>query len=89
MQFYETDKVVVSLKYDIEYKKTIGEIYSKIEENAHCVGTISESSIGIPELQIFRKYNNKSYIKKDFEKLKPEIKSYMNMWHERASRGFC
>ncbi|MCI8361687.1 MAG: hypothetical protein HFJ41_00750 [Clostridia bacterium] len=88
MQNYETDNIIVSLRYDIEYKKTTGEIYSKVEgeQKEHCVGSVVENPIGIPEVRILKKYNNRSYIKEDFEKLKPKIESYINMWRERASR---
>ncbi len=93
MQIYETNQIDVRLKYDIVDGVTSGEIYLKTEEGDKekelWIGSITEGPKGTCKINVIKKFAYDSDIKEDLKKLKPEIVSFINMWHERASRGYC
>lgn len=90
MHIVENDRIVIISTYDIINKRTEGKIYSKVEAKEEIlVAKIIEKPKGTAKLNILKEYRGKSYIKEDFEELKPEFISYANMWNLRESRGVC
>lgn len=90
MEIIKTKKVDIRVRYDIETKKTEGDVYSKVEgKDEVLVGHVVEEPKGTCRLELLRGYENREYIKKEVEKLKPEFANYANMWTARESRGVC
>lgn len=91
MEFFQTKKIDLAVKYDILAKKTTGTIYSKIEDSPHPipVAVVEEEPIGTFQLHIPPAHTQKDYISEEFENVKEDLINYANFWHSRASRGIC
>lgn len=85
--YYDAEKITVKMSYDIIDNITSGKVYSK--ESHEELGIVVEEPKGTCKLELKEENKNKEYIKEEFEKLKPELVSYANMWAARAGRGKC
>ncbi len=89
MEFIETSRIDIRVRYDLISKVTSGEVYSKIEKEGEeiLVGYVTDEVAGTGTLHIFKGYKDNEYIKEDFNYLQTQFADIANMWKARVSRG--
>lgn len=91
MEVLNTARINIRVRYDIEEGKTTGEVYSEVEKEGEdvYVGYVTEEVAGTGTLHVLPEFEDKEYIKEDFEELKTDFASVANMWAAKRAYGGC
>ena len=91
MEVLTATKINIRVSYDIEEKKTKGKVYSKVEKEGEeiYIGYVTEEVAGTGTLHVLPEFEDKEYIREDFEALKPDFAAVANMWTAKRAYGAC